>query len=1578
MFKFWFGAFVICGMFFILPQVFTSSLFSETYATNHLPSCVGTWNTPGAYECLIPNNTTGFEVSAYGAQGGHSTSNGGLGGATHTIITNLTPGKTLWLYVGGRSANNADNNVPDPGGFNGGGNGGLGGAIPGGMRSSWKGSGGGGASDIRYDTNNNNAIDISERVVVAGGGGGRGGGETNAGGGAGGGLNGGNGTNGNNIGSHNGGNGGGGGTQTSGGSLSGSFGNGGNGNDGDPRPAGCGAPGGGGAGAGGGWYGGGGGDGGDARDECGSGITGGGGGGGGSNYVNPAYTTDTTNEQGVRAGNGSIRIGAIPPPVVSITPSGAWHGGNFTVAYSITNATTCTIATRDSNDAGYPAWTTRGTVQCAGTSTTISAPAWCNETGTNACEVQITTQNNGGITTAAAPFSLDLESPAISITSPADGSTVSENFTVHFTATDQYSGINTCSLETKNGQAGWVNRGTGSCSSRFIDAVSWCTTGGMGQCKIKIQAVDNVGNPNESQVSYNRVFPVAPTVTSFNVNSIDHTGGEVLTGSSASFGWTITDNSFAGINRVELWRATDSGGGPGSWSLVKNVSPGDTDAPGDGTYWYGIHIIDNNGNCITEAGGHCGGISSDNLDNRSPRGPIQVSFDTTLPVVEITSPAPSSWQTGDFTVGYNATHIALDTCWIETSNDGGVIWTEQARGSELCGDSQSFAVDISTMCNTIGENTCGVRVWAQQNPLGILDGTPAAHWAFNEGSGTTAFNSVGPNNGTLFHGPTWVPGKFGSALYFDGIDDYVQIPFDASIQPTDEVTISAWIKPDFIDFPPPDGRDWGILSKGPAISTVDETYSLTLSGGSARFRPCYEFTTSCAEQLGGNITPGVWTHIVGVYKRNDYSNVYVGGIDSGIYSSGGSLENEPLAQAGHGITIGGAGNHLYHTYFQGAIDDIKIWTKAFNIIPISDTRFFSIDVDPPVVTITDPTAGTWFHNDFTVDYTIQGEAERCTLSTSTVGGPWVEQTNISCDSTSETIDISEWCPIGTVETANNCGVKIYAEDIAGNVHEATRLFSLDITAPVVSDFTVSGGRVENMPIFTTAPLINWIVSDSNGSAVKEVEVWRTNDVSGSPNNSAWSLVADNIPAAGSFTDALIPDGTYWYGIHVIDNAGNCIDEQGLHACGGVSSDSLDFRDSKGPIRVIKDTQPPIVEITGPSFEDWYENNFVVTYTATDANIQTCTFEHSSNGGAAWSTPVSANCGGTNLTQVLDVSSWCPVSGQDICGVRITATDIAGNTQSDDQLFNINHEPIVNAGPDQNDIPLGTTASLSATVTDDGFPIPPGDTTAEWQLVTGPAPVTFSNSTALNTTASFTASGIYTLRLQVYDGSATTADLLQITIKNDAPIVDAGLSSLNLPFGFPLELRGTASDDNLPAPPSLTTKWIREIGPGNVTYSSGDTSLITGVVLDQAGTHTFWLEAFDGEKTSRDRIVIEYGAPERFGLIPCGIIIDNPDTPYNETADCEFRHAFLLLHNVVTFALWKMVPLLIALMVVLTGAIMYFQLGDVNTLVLVKRIWRHVGIGVLILLFSWLLLNFLLGIFEFNITIFGKWYELELQ
>lgn len=94
--------------------------------------------------------------------------------------------------------------------------------------------------------------------------------------------------------------------------------------------------------------------------------------------------------------------------------------------------------------------------------------------------------------------------------------------------------------------------------------------------------------------------------------------------------------------------------------------------------------------------------------------------------------------------------------------------------------------------------------------------------------------------------------------------------------------------------------------------------------------------------------------------------------------------------------------------------------------------------------------------------------------------------------------------------------------------------------------------------------------------------------------------------------------------------------------------------------------------------------------------------------------------------------------------------------------NLNFAPKANAGSDQS-ITSGTSARLdSSGSTDDGLPA--GTLKFSWKKISGPGTVTFSNSGGATTNASFSAAGVYTIRLTVSDSKLSGTDDLVVTVK----------------------------------------------------------------------------------------------------------------------------------------------------------------------------------------------------------------------
>ncbi len=185
----------------------------------------------------------------------------------------------------------------------------------------------------------------------------------------------------------------------------------------------------------------------------------------------------------------------------------------------------------------------------------------------------------------------------------------------------------------------------------------------------------------------------------------------------------------------------------------------------------------------------------------------------------------------------------------------------------------------------------------------------------------------------------------------------------------------------------------------------------------------------------------------------------------------------------------------------------------------------------------------------------------------------------------------------------------------------------------------------------------------------------------------------------------------------------------------------------------------------------------------------------------------------------------------------------------------NNAPEVDAGSNDEVILPDEYATLDGTVSDDGLPDPPDSVTTTWSKQSGPGNVTFADASAVDTTAGFSAAGVYVLRLTANDGELTNYDEVTITARqNTAPTADAGSDDSVSPPNY-ATLDGTISDDGLPlSPGSVTTTWTKQSGPGTVTF--GDSSAVdTTAGFSEAGTYVLRLTAHDGALSDYDEVAI---------------------------------------------------------------------------------------------------------------------------
>jgi len=238
----------------------------------------------------------------------------------------------------------------------------------------------------------------------------------------------------------------------------------------------------------------------------------------------------------------------------------------------------------------------------------------------------------------------------------------------------------------------------------------------------------------------------------------------------------------------------------------------------------------------------------------------------------------------------------------------------------LSGYSYRKAINIDNTQNSSALTNYQVSVDTTQaiyNETGLV-----GSWHMNESSGTVASDMSGnSNNGILTNGPTWTTGKFGSALSFDGTDDYVDIN---DFQLGGEITVEGWIYPK-------SHQNWQRLldfGNGPASDNIVFAASQGTTG--QPLLDVYVGSTYYRASSSDPITLNSWHHLVGVLGGKKVK-LYVDNVLKADVTGPAGLNN--LIRTNNFI---GKSNWSADSYFNGSIDEVRIsnvarsaaWIKA--------------------------------------------------------------------------------------------------------------------------------------------------------------------------------------------------------------------------------------------------------------------------------------------------------------------------------------------------------------------------------------------------------------------------------------------------------------------------------------------------------------------------------------------------------------------------------------------------------------------------------------------------------------------------
>lgn len=189
------------------------------------------------------------------------------------------------------------------------------------------------------------------------------------------------------------------------------------------------------------------------------------------------------------------------------------------------------------------------------------------------------------------------------------------------------------------------------------------------------------------------------------------------------------------------------------------------------------------------------------------------------------------------------------------------------------------------------------------------------HWKLNHANGTSAVDSSPfVNNGTLNGSVRWATDCGGMACFdFDGSSNYFTIPNASQLQPTEALTIAAWVK----------GNAWGsgsdvetILRKG---ESNPNNFAFHISDG--RVELVLDGNDGAGIRSATTLSTGSWYHVAATWDGESVK-IYINGVLNNSGSKTGTLSTDTRP-----LYIGGRSSA---DLFDGTIRDVRFHNRALS------------------------------------------------------------------------------------------------------------------------------------------------------------------------------------------------------------------------------------------------------------------------------------------------------------------------------------------------------------------------------------------------------------------------------------------------------------------------------------------------------------------------------------------------------------------------------------------------------------------------------------------------------------------------
>ncbi|MFA6329303.1 MAG: LamG domain-containing protein, partial [Candidatus Micrarchaeia archaeon] len=312
----------------------------------------------------------------------------------------------------------------------------------------------------------------------------------------------------------------------------------------------------------------------------------------------------------------------------------------------------------------------------------------------------------------------------------------------------------------------------------------------------------------------------------------------------------------------------------------------------------------------------------------------------TFNAIRFLSPTPANAST----VYIN--NITINASIQNVSQPSAIIFNWNSSNYTMYNDSLVLAYNFDDQ-SAIGDSASKVVDVSRYGNNGTIYGNTALLLRMDENAGNTTYDeSVWRNNGTCYNmgggsGTTncsWVAGKTGTGISFDGNDDYVVIPNSNSLTlSTNDFTLEAWVKRN--DNP---AVNPGILAKKTNVAGADKAsgyaFVISGSGSSHPYVPSLilgdgtNYEDYWPASTGDIIPLDQWTHVAAAYSFASHrAQLYVNGVPVGTNkSSSGNITN--LSES-NSMLIGKLNYAAYN--LNGSLDEIGVYSKALTVSEVA-------------------------------------------------------------------------------------------------------------------------------------------------------------------------------------------------------------------------------------------------------------------------------------------------------------------------------------------------------------------------------------------------------------------------------------------------------------------------------------------------------------------------------------------------------------------------------------------------------------------------------------------------------------------